>query len=641
MRPASRCPLAVIASLVVAPLLAQEPAAKVTLPLGDYLKLVEQVRAAEEGQARALESAEPRVAEVVEQSTGIRVVDDTAELEYRFRVEIRGEPVATVELPLTGLVWEAEVEGAALAAGAGGITLVPSAPGHYTVTARTTARLSDDGGVLRLDLAPVVAPVAVTAADLPADLAWSCPGAVVDQETVSAGRRQLRMATARHQQASLELRREVSGGEAERTLARAVVVAVVRLGSDRVLRHDVVLYEVSRGSLSRLEVELPAGLELEALASDEGDLPPLAEAGRVSVQREARLSGTGHLLLTSRPAPGQIVDLAPVLPAVEVRARYLAVAASVAAEASPRPAERWLRVDLGDLPAAVSAAAQELDLVAAWRWQGEPGPATVAVTSLPPAQALETVVRRRDTTTLLTVEGTLLHRDRLVLSSHGSGLGLLLPEGATLWSTAVNGLPVRTVERNGRPEVPLPLGGEQEVTVEAVVVQERAIPPGRSRISLEPPELAAPVLTHGWRLILPESNRYRYAAGSLRPVPPEPSLPADAEYFAEAITVSAEAPVVDSSRVGSGQTFGSEGPRSGGGAPAPRRKDQAEADQLVAQQQAADAKLELRTLRQGLVGGVRPVPVTIPEAGKSLLLEGALPPPAVSVELEVKAARER
>lgn len=46
-------------------------------------------------------------------------------------------------------------------------------------------------------------------------------------------------------------------------------------------------------------------------------------------------------------------------------------------------------------------------------------------------------------------------------------------------------------------------------------------------------------------------------------------------------------------------------------------------------------------LKQGLVGGVKPLPVTIPESGKMLLMTGALPPArvAVAVELDVKAKR--
>ena len=47
-------------------------------------------------------------------------------------------------------------------------------------------------------------------------------------------------------------------------------------------------------------------------------------------------------------------------------------------------------------------------------------------------------------------------------------------------------------------------------------------------------------------------------------------------------------------------------------------------------------KEQASILRQGLVGGVRPIPVEIPESGKLLLVAGALPPERVAVELEVK-----
>jgi len=47
-------------------------------------------------------------------------------------------------------------------------------------------------------------------------------------------------------------------------------------------------------------------------------------------------------------------------------------------------------------------------------------------------------------------------------------------------------------------------------------------------------------------------------------------------------------------------------------------------------------KDELNRLNQGLVGGVRPLPVEIPETGKLLFLAGALPPPEVQVLVSVK-----
>jgi len=47
-----------------------------------------------------------------------------------------------------------------------------------------------------------------------------------------------------------------------------------------------------------------------------------------------------------------------------------------------------------------------------------------------------------------------------------------------------------------------------------------------------------------------------------------------------------------------------------------------------------------KSLKQGLVGGVKPLPIAIPETGKLLLLSGVLPPEKIGVELEVKGKRK-
>lgn len=63
-----------------------------------------------------------------------------------------------------------------------------------------------------------------------------------------------------------------------------------------------------------------------------------------------------------------------------------------------------------------------------------------------------------------------------------------------------------------------------------------------------------------------------------------------------------------------------------------RRRREARSRQL-----RDDAARELESLRSGLQGGVKPLRVEIPETGKLLILSGALPPPRVSVELDVRA----
>jgi hypothetical protein len=462
-------------------------------------------------------------------------------------------------------------------------------------------------------------------ADFAAGQLWRCAGAVAAEDATRGGRRQLRLALPRNQATTLELRRESKGAEEEKALASAVVVTILELGRDAALRHDVVLYEVQRGELGSLQVTLPEGLAPSRAATDEGETPPLVDGRAVRVDRQRKLAGTGYLVLTS-PVAGARLALDPVQPAVRVRARYLAVATAVAADVSPLPESSWSRVDLGDLPKLVSEASQALDVVAAWRLRAEAPGLTLAIAALPAANLLETLVKERDSTTLLTLEGTLLHRDHFTLEGGGGAFALRLPEHATLWSAQVGGVSVRPVERSG--ETLIPLGFErQSQSVEIVMVLPQKLPSGRSRVSLTLPEVQAPVLLHRWRLLLPEGNRYRYATGTLAhavEAPPQsarrrsaPAVPPPPPRPEEVVEVVGEAPAIDTMSSSVGGVL--------------ENDERAQQDQQV-QSYRDNANL----LKQGLVGGVKPVPVAIPESGKLLFLAGALPPPHVSVELEVE-----
>jgi hypothetical protein len=218
------------------------------------------------------------------------------------------------------------------------------------------------------------------------------------------------------------------------------------------------------------------------------------------------------------------------------------------------------------------------------------------------------VASLRETTTLITLDGTLLHRDRITLrpGAIGTALDLTLPAGSTLWSARVDGVPVRPLERgSGKIAVPLGFDTGRDAVVEVVSVQEKAVPKGRSELALDVPRVAVPVLEHRWRLLLPDGARYRYRSGDLRPAVmrrPEPSA-AD-----EAVLSVDGAVITDQAASGSPPTY-----------------------------YDFDAFKEMATtLRKGLVGGVKPLPIAIPESGKLLLLSGVLPPERIGVELEVK-----
>ena len=732
---------------------------KVTLALRDYLALVEKVETLDRARARESAQREAPLAEVVVERLTVVIGDPgragaaggtggaggiEAELTAHYEALIQGHPKEPLLLPFRGLAARAEVQpasGAAISAASGGegLLLVAPAPGRYAVEVHGRAALAEQGGVRRLALATVVAAVAEVTVELPADLAWESPGAVVVEEKVVGGRRAVRLAIHRGQSPVFDLQRRLNGTEADRLLAQSVVLTLFQLRPDGLRRHDVVLYEVSRGSLGSLAVDLPADLAVEQVATDEGDVVPVVEAHHLTVHRRRQLQGIGYLVLSSTPSPGASLPASAVLPGIEVRARYLAVASSVAAEVQPTPAASWSRVDLSDLPPALGEALQTLDLTAAWRLSAAvpAGPAlpalpatALAVTLLPPSPRLPTLVRRRETTTLLTVDGTVVHRDRFTLDQAGSALDLTLPAGAVLWSAKVGDQPVRPVTRKaGSGGLSVPLGfansganagaAGMPPVVEVVSVLEHMIPKGRSELALTLPQVAAPVVEHQWRLLLPEGARYRFKSGDLKPTheapraaernhlsavtystrgpgggaglrgkvvdengsalpgvtvavsgagftrplyaitgvdgtfrlsdlpPGDYTVKAELEGFSsveistsippgkfadvaltlaaaveETITVTAEAPLLDERMIRS-----QDRPQQ---AEKGSKKDEAATTAFDSFQEQA------QQLKQGLVGGIKPLPVDIPESGKLLLLSGALPPAQVRVELEIK-----
>jgi hypothetical protein len=667
---------------------------QVTISVKEYLALLDAGEKAERERAqRAADRVEP-LAEVVAQKT--RITIDAAETAFEaavaadFEVLVQGAPKSVVVLPVSFVPGRSEIRAlgtgsfvdrsgnrvatsAALSASQGGLFLTATQAGRYAVTIEGRSKLASADGVSRFAFAPVAAPVAVAEVDLPAELEWGAPGAVVVEEKVEAGRRKVRLTARRGESPALEVHRKVEGGDAEKLLAQCVILTLVQLGPEGAVRHDVVLYEVSRGKLASFAVDLPPGLNVEAVGTDEGSVVPVGDAQSLTVQRRNQLQKTGFLVLTSRPggeaegASLAAVPLPQILPRVEVRARYLAVASTVAAQARPQPETDWARVDLEDLPADFRDALSALDPTAAWRFSPTSAPPSagagadsrLAVERLRTAAVLPAVVRRRDTTTIVTVDGTVLHRDRLTLhpvNGVAAALEMVLPPTATLWSATVDNVPVRPLEHNGRLTVPLGFNEGKGPVVEIVSVIAKAIPRGRSQLALELPRVEAPVKDHRWRLFLPSGARYRFQGGELRPVPAAQVTAGKIAFRGGTPIAAPEEQPLDTRKVSTGATVAqtelekiptARDPWSILATKPGALKDRVNVGGNESGQQSgyydAEAWKEMRdevaSLRNGLVGGVRPLPVTMPESGKVLYLAALLPPGRVSVQLDVKAKR--
>jgi hypothetical protein len=700
---------------------------EVTLPLRDYLALIERIEANDAAQTAARTRAEPAVAEVVSQRLAVTLGDQDADLSATFEVEVGGDVQQPVGLPLAGLAHKLVVEPAGSAAvdkAEGGLKLVAPVAGRYRVLVSGKAPLVQKDGVDSLALAPMVAPVAELEVSMPAGRKWRCAGAVVADDRTTEGRRVLRLSLPRGKAAAFETRRDVRPAETPKAIANAVVVTILNVGRDGLRRHDVALYEVVRGEVASHSIALPASVEAERVVTEEGESTPWVDGRTLRVERAKKLTGTGFLAIASSPELTPKVPLEPIGVDAQVRARYLAVGSDIAARFEPAPAESWMRVDVTDLPAAVRDAARSLGLVAAWRLRSVDAPGEIAISALPAPKQLSGLIRERRTLTLLTVEGTLVHRDLMSYEGRDEAVEVVVPPGATIWSTQVNNIPVRPLERSGRTVIPVGVASGPLAQVEVVVVQQSAVPAGRSTLSLTLPEIATPVLAHEWRLMLPERNRYRYVSGDLRrSVALSPGAMASDEAPRDRGTAISTRGVetgwrgdsVVSGRVfdrttatvsgatltltnqATGQAAQTKSDTQGEfafrslppghyslaaempgfkkrqysmnvGMSAQRtvavtlevaameetimvmaappsladvEKDRRDAEREERKAQAArQYQDEVSQLKQGLVGGVKPLPVTIPQAGKVLRLTGSLPPPIVHAELAVKAPKK-
>ncbi|HXO30315.1 MAG TPA: carboxypeptidase-like regulatory domain-containing protein [Thermoanaerobaculia bacterium] len=172
--------------------------------------------------------------------------------------------------------------------------------------------------------------------------------------------------------------------------------------------------------------------------------------------------------------------------------------------------------------------------------------------------------------------------------------GAVLP-GATVTVVTSDEVPPRVQVTNGRGEFAFP-------DLAAGVYELKAELRGFS-----------PIQVPGIRVTAPE-----------RPTEVDLTLDSAVE---DVITVITESPLLEERAIRVGATVGQ----------GELEKFSLDKARKVAVPTARNPSAALNDLRQGLVGGVRPLAVSVPQTGKSLLLAGVLPPARVAIELEVRS----
>ncbi|MDX2000483.1 MAG: hypothetical protein SF066_22410 [Thermoanaerobaculia bacterium] len=635
MTPLSWIAAGLAATLSAAPPPSPPTAGWVELPLGQYHELVERAQ-------RPLPQPPVADSRVFAERLTLRFEGDSVRVEAEWDLDFSGPRPPSLALDAAAVPDRLTVtppEAATVGRDeAGTLQVTPLRPGRVTVRAEGVARLAgESGGSSRLPLPVAQGSVVELTLELPAGLDWSLPGSYLAGDELRGERRTVRLTRRTGSQAELEVRGRVAAIEPSSAYVRGVAVTLIAPGPDQLERTDVVLYDVQRGFLAELALRLPAGFEPDpTVTTDEGSSGFELDGERLVVTRQNRLAGRGHLVLASRtpwPTGGTALALPVLEPEVEVRSRFLVVTATLAAEWQPQPAGAWSRVDREDLPPALREAVEGLALAAVWRLAPGVPPSGLAlgIEALPAVPLATGLLPARTTVTVATVEGSLVHRDEIVVESGPPALEVELPPGVEFWSAQVSGAAVRPIEANGVLRFPLPPGRGQRHRVEIVSAEKRVLPAGKSKenLRLQLPMIRGSVLRHEWRLMLPENRDYRLVDGELRAVPPPPPPPPPAP-------MGREEPLLGERKIRTGSTV-----------------SQVELEEIptvrdpwVILQNVPGVQLDRINVggnesgQQSNFLGPLPVEAKVPETGKAVLLSGALPPSVVTVTIESRPLKK-
>lgn len=623
------------ASLSAAPPPSSPTSGWVELPLGQYHELVERAQ-------KPLPKPPGAESRVFAERLSLRLEGDAVRVAAEWDLDFSGPQPPSLSLEAATVPDRLTVtppEGATVGRDpAGTLQVTPLRPGRVTVRAEGYAALTTlSAGTAKLALPVAQGSLVELTLDLPASLDWSLPGAYLAGDELRGDRRTVRLTRRPGSGAEFEVRGRTAIVEPSTAYVRGVTVTLIDPGPDQLERTDVVLYDVQRGSLAELALRLPAGFDPDpTVTTDEGSSGFALDGDRLVVARQNRLAGRGHLVLDSRapwPAGGAALALPALEPEVEVRSRFLVVTAALAADWQPLPAASWSRVDREDLPPALREAVEGLALAAVWRLA--PAAATTSlglgITALPAVTLATGLLPARNTVTVATVEGSLVHRDEIEVESGPPALEVELPPGVEFWSAQVSGVAVRPIEANGVLRFPLPPGRGQRHRVEIVSAEKRVLPAGKSKenLRLQLPVVHGSVLRHEWRLMLPENRDYRLIGGELRAVPPPPPPPPPAP-------MGREEPLLDERKIRTGSTVSQ----------VELEEIPTARDPWVILQNVPGVQLDRINVggnesgQQSVFLGPLPVEAKVPETGKAVLLSGALPPAVVSVTIESRPLKK-
>ena len=609
---------------------AQEPARSdgwVVIPVDEYRSLRLKAFPPER-----LPSPPPVDAALTRVDYDLRVNGESASGETRLTVDVLKEGWVRVDIPAGLLVRAARLDGRA-------VPLIDeprphvllSKPGRAVLSLDVAVPLKLAGGSEALTLPPSAGAVTRLALVVPrAGIDVAVNGGVLAERPQTQEAPWLAFGRA-GQPLAVTWKKRTDDARATQPLRwRGHVTEVAALGEEASPVTTTVRVDVTQGLASAVEVSIPDNLVVNqvsgALVADWDFRPgtlrvsflePVGAQASFSVSGEARVARDGSIAIP-------LVRL----PAAERETGGVAVEVLGAGEIGPREPRGLDPADPSDLGEALMG--RDSPSMVAFRFRPQAGSAprslSLTVARYTPQAVLVANVEEARYDALLAEEGKTLVRARYaVRNNQRAFLALTLPEGATLWTAAVAGRPLRPgVSPSGALLLPLEkgrTGGDTPAfAVELTYVQRGTAWSDKGRAALVLPSIDLPVARTG--VIVHHSPRYRVTAepGSFR-------VETDPGPFTDALRADG------ASRVDALRGGGLSGPAAGRPmSTPPTAPDPAAADERIVQFSKDSGG---RTIT-----GPLPVRIRFPELGPSVFLTSELTAELQAPTLQLSYKRE-
>ena len=478
----------------------------------------------------------------------LRIENDTVAGRALLTIDVLRDGWTRVQIPAGLMVRDAQLDGQPVPLVEGPPPhVILSRAGRAVLTLDIALALTSSGGTESIALPASASPISRAELALPrVGVDLSVTGGFVADRVESAGESRWTTFGRPNQMLTLSWKRKVDDRRAEQPLrTRARVTTLVGLGEDVSQVAAAVRLEILQGLAREVVLALPPGVAINQVnGATVGDwvvtngmlrvrlLDPVATETSFVVQGDTRAPREGAVTVPLFRVPGAERETGGV--AVDV------IGAGAIAERTTRGLEPADPSELGEI-----VASRESPSMIAFRLRPLAGSdarsLVVTVVRYTPQAVLIANVEEARYRTLAWEDGGLLVEARYaVRNNQRSFLKVTLPAGATVWSAAVGGRPIRpgTAERDA---VLLPLekgrAGEETpiVVVELVYLQriDSWIDKGRARLAL--PAVDLPVSRTGVELYYSPRFRIALQPGAFR-------VEDDPGPFAEALRTAPAAP---------------------------------------------------------------------------------------------------